>query len=970
MKELVGDSGLEAPGDESGPSDLGAAARDLELIADVAGALLEAVAEDEICRLVGTGLQRIIGDDALISVRTHEPASGKPRPPFLLGLGASARNVIALIGGEPVDVDLEFPPAIKASMRLGRLVRVDGGVVELAGHILPPETCEKLVDLLGLGDVHVIGFVKNEQVLGGATIITRRSGRALRQAAIEALVRVAAVAVERRRAVAALSESEARYQRLFECSPTINTLFDAECRIVVQNSRSVEVLGWPRGEAIGKSALEVFGPEGPLVYERMQRVIAQRQPEQFVTEYTRPTGNRWLRSWYQPMIDAAGTCTGVQVISQEITDIMQAQHALRASEASLVRILESSSDAIGVSKAGIHAFVNPAYVAMFGYDSPKDLLGRPILELIAPESRAVVQDYIAKRAAGLPAPESYEVHAMRRDGTTFVMDCRVVTYQFAGELHTLVTLRDVTDTRRAQKVLLESERLNRMIAELASDYFFHLAVSPAGEVVMDYASKGFSEITGRSIGQVSSVKDWASFIHPDDYPRLLAELRRAVVDQQPVETEGRSYVRGGTLRWILIYARPELDEQGRTVGILGAVKDTTERKRMEEERVKLQEQLQQAMKMEAIGRLAGGLAHDFNNLLTGILGNVDLALLDLEASDPLAVTLREVNKSALSAATLTHQLLAFSRKQLIEPKVLNLNDLIGNLQKMLPRLIGEDVSLRFVPSQDLESVRLDPGQFEQVIVNLAVNARDAMPDGGALLIETANVDLDEPYCASHPGVAPGKYAMLSVRDNGCGMTKEVRDRLFEPFFTTKPKGKGTGLGLATIYGAVKQAEGFIEVDSEVGKGTTFRIYLPRLTEKAEKWSREGAYEGLPSGTETILLVEDESIVRDLAQRVLSRLGYTVLPAQNGGEAFMLAERRKDRIDLLLTDVVMPGMNGRELADRLSLLHPEMKILYTSGYTEDVIVHHGVIDQGLRFIGKPYTPRSLAQKLRKVLDDED
>ncbi len=328
-----------------------------------------------------------------------------------------------------------------------------------------------------------------------------------------------------------------------------------------------------------------------------------------------------------------------------------------------------------------------------------------------------------------------------------------------------------------------------------------------------------------------------------------------------------------------------------------------------------------------------------------------------------------MNNAAASAASLTRQLLAFSRKQIIEPKVLRLNDLIENLYKMLVRIVGEDIELLTSLGKEPGSVKVDPGQFEQVLVNLVVNARDAMPDGGKLMIETANVDLDESYCTYHPQARPGKFVLLAVSDTGSGMSDEVKEHIFEPFFTTKDQGRGTGLGLAMIFGLVQQAEGSIEVYSEVGHGTTFKIYLPRFAEQAEKLTRDEPALTLPAGNETVLLVEDEASVRQVALMILKELGYKVLSAPNGGEAFMLAEKHAGRIDLLMTDVVMPGMNGRDLAERLLGLHPEMKVLFTSGYTADVVVHHGVLEKNLNFIGKPYTPQSLARKMREVLDTE-
>jgi CheY-like chemotaxis protein len=361
------------------------------------------------------------------------------------------------------------------------------------------------------------------------------------------------------------------------------------------------------------------------------------------------------------------------------------------------------------------------------------------------------------------------------------------------------------------------------------------------------------------------------------------------------------------------------------------------------------------------------VAHDFNNLLTGIAGNVALALMDLKPDDPLVATLSDVTRATDSAADLVRHLLAFARKQLIEPRVLNLNDIIGSLHRMLSRLLGASIEFTTNLATPLGSVLVDPGQFEQILVNLAVNARDAMMGGGRLTMTTANVDLDESFAAGQPGAKAGRYVLLAVADTGHGMTEDVKRHLFEPFFTTKPKGRGTGLGLAIIYGAVKQAEGFLEVQSEPGQGSTFRIYLPRVEADSQRVESDQRAPDMPGGTETVLLVEDEQIVRDLAARILKRLGYKVLQAPEGSRAILLAEEYKDRIDLLMTDVVMPGMNGRQLATRLLGLHPEMKVLYSSGYSEDALGGQGIVEEGLHFLGKPYHPQALAKKLREILD---
>jgi two-component system cell cycle sensor histidine kinase/response regulator CckA len=380
----------------------------------------------------------------------------------------------------------------------------------------------------------------------------------------------------------------------------------------------------------------------------------------------------------------------------------------------------------------------------------------------------------------------------------------------------------------------------------------------------------------------------------------------------------------------------------------------------------LEQQFRQAQKMEAVGRLAGGVAHDFNNLLTVITSYGELLFEDLPEGDPRRDDLEQIRKAALDATGLTRQLLAFSRQQVLEPQVLDLNAVVGGAQKMLRRLIGEDVDLAVVPAPGLGAVKADPGQIEQVIMNLSVNARDAMPDGGKLTISLSNVELDATYTQGHSVVAPGAYVLLSVSDTGTGMDDHIKAHVFEPFFTTKERGKGTGLGLATVYGIVKQSGGFIWVYSELGRGTTFKIYFPRVDEVAPSVAMSAAPQSL-RGTETVLVAEDAGPVRAVTLQVLRRLGYTVLEAPDGQSALEIAAKHQGPLPLLITDVVMPEMSGRQLADRLKDQRPELKVLFVSGYTDDAITRHGILEPGIAFLQKPFTPESLARKVRDVLD---
>ena len=378
-------------------------------------------------------------------------------------------------------------------------------------------------------------------------------------------------------------------------------------------------------------------------------------------------------------------------------------------------------------------------------------------------------------------------------------------------------------------------------------------------------------------------------------------------------------------------------------------------------------QLVQSQKLEAVGRLAGGISHDFNNLLTVILGYTDISKRTLKEGDPLLRNLEEIGKASERAASLTRQLLAFSRKQVMQPKVFDLNTVVSDLKKMLRRMIGEDIELRVISEADLGNIKADPVQLEQVIMNLVVNARDAMPRGGKLSIETSNVYLDESYAREHVSVDPGEYVMLAISDTGCGMNEETRQRIFEPFFTTKESGKGTGLGLSMVYGIVKQSGGNIWVYSEEGRGTTFKIYFPRVTAEAEEYRRVGDTFEMPKGTETILLVEDAALVRTLARQVLETAGYKVLEAASAEAALTICEPNGTRIDLLLTDVVMPGMSGNDMSKILLARQPDMPVLYMSGYTDEAIVQHGVLEAGINFLQKPFSPGALALKVREVLD---
>ncbi|HEY5282916.1 MAG TPA: ATP-binding protein, partial [Polyangia bacterium] len=523
-----------------------------------------------------------------------------------------------------------------------------------------------------------------------------------------------------------------------------------------------------------------------------------------------------------------------------------------------------------------------------------------------------------------------------------------------GEEVMLSLLYDITERLCAEVSLRASEERLRRLLQNSNDI-----VSLLDERGIRTFTAGPSErILGYETHELSGVSAF-DHVHPDDRAQAEAIFRGGL--NHPGEVRRFEYrFRHKNGNWIAMETiGVNLLHDPVVRGIVLNSRDVTERNRM-------QDQLQQAMKMEAIGRLAGGVAHDFNNLLTAIGGNIELARMELVNPESIDGYLTEAQRVVRSAVSLTRQLLSFSRSQVIEGKVINLCDLIGETKNMLDRLLGEDIALHVVLADGLGLVRIDPGQLEQVLVNLAINARDAMPNGGRLSIECSNVELDEEYAATHPQAAAGKYVRLSVSDTGQGMSLEVKGKIFEPFFTTKPKGRGTGLGLATTFGIVKQASGSIEVYSELGMGTTFRIYLPRVDDGIEVRVDTRDSHAL-RGMETVLLVEDDASVRGMTSNMLRHMGYEVLQARSGQEALSIMADYHGTIDLLLTDIVMPGMNGRELAEQLLKTWPRTNVLFTSGYAEDIIVHHGIVDKNLNFIPKPFTMQLLGIKLREILD---
>jgi PAS domain S-box-containing protein len=762
---------------------------------------------------------------------------------------------------------------------------------------------------------------------------------------------------ERKRMEEALRESEERLKLTLEAAQIV--AWEVHADGSHREAGPVHVL---LGRHIGTSLptlsdlIEAVHPEDR---ERIRSMLASamRGESGYEVQFRIPQEDgtvRWIEANGALQRDARGNPVRILGMSRNITPRKAAEEALRKSE-------ERIRSIVAALPLGMHIYrleddgrlvlsgANPAADRILGIDHGK-LIGRTMEEAFP--GLAGTEAPARYRRAAL-CGETWTTEHIEYDEGEIRGVFEIVAFQTSpGNM--AVLFEDITERRRMHEALRSSEERFRQLVRNSNDIIALVdekgrltSVSGPLEKVLGY---GPEELLGATL---------LSFVHPgdlEDVSKVLPEIIRKPGTSSVVEFR----VRHKNGKWISVeVVGSNMLHDPAVKAVVSNLRDITERNR-------LREQLQQAMKMEAVGRLAGGVAHDFNNILTVISGNVELARMGLSPSDPLNRCLDQVAKASDSAASLTRQLLAFSRKQIIEPRVLNLNDLVRNVQQMLARLIGENVELRTNLRDDLKAVKVDPGQFEQVLVNLAVNARDAMPEGGRLSIETANVTLDERYCETHSQAQPVGYVLLAVSDTGHGMSPEVKEHLFEPFFTTKGKGRGTGLGLATIFGAVRQAGGFIEVYSEEGRGTTFKIYVPAVEEQAGKLVKAARPIDTMKGDETILLVEDEESVRKMALGILKNLGYRVFEARDGEEALMIAEKYGGRIELLMTDIVMPGINGRELSELLTGLYPSMKTLFTSGYTEDVIVHHGVIDSQINFIGKPYSLQGLAGKIREVL----
>jgi PAS domain S-box-containing protein len=736
---------------------------------------------------------------------------------------------------------------------------------------------------------------------------------------------------------------------------------DLEGRITYWNRCAEKMYGWLAAEALGRNVLEVTPAEGSRV--RAEEVMATlRRGEAWSGEFLvrRRDGTSFsVRVTDTPVFDDNGALRGVVGVSVDLTEQMRAEaelvrreHALQENE----RLLALTQHIACVGTWAWDVVTNTVtwsdeLFRQYGLEPQSSgMTYERFLELLHPDDRAMA-DGLVRDAFRTRQPFAFDHRIAAPDGGDRWFHARGdVVVDDAGRVVRMVgSSQDITERKRTEAELRQQAHIFETISDAVIVMDVEMRVTdwnPAAARIFGYTK---AEMLGQPLRLLNA---------PEGGAEIDRQVREAFERDGPWVGE-IPFVRKDGKRGVAdVIVAMQYDAQDRPGSIISVSRDVTDRRRLEA-------QLQQAQKMEAVGRLAGGIAHDFNNMLTAVKAYTEFLLEDLDATDPRRTDVQEIAKSADRAASLTRQLLAFSRKQVLQPRPLDLNEVVEGMGKMLRRLIGDDVQVVTRLDPHLRLVEADPSQLEQVIMNLAVNARDAMPDGGTMTIETQNVALDTVDAAW--GIQPGSYAQLAITDTGIGMDAEVRAQIFEPFFTTKPVGQGTGLGLSTVYGIVKQSGGHVSVYSEPGVGSTFKVYLPHVAWSASEPTLGPARARFPGGSETIVLVDDDEGARAVSRRILQRAGYTVLSAPDGAEAARLVEESGGRIDLLVTDVVMPGLGGRDLVAQVRETLPGLRVLFVSGYTEEGVRKHGVLDADSAFLEKPFTAERLAQTVRELLD---
>jgi len=738
--------------------------------------------------------------------------------------------------------------------------------------------------------------------------------------------------------------------------------------LVYLNPFTSKLIGYPPDKLMARPFLAFIHPDDQamIIDRHMRRLKGEDLPQGYPFRIIHRNGGILWVELNATLTEWKGRPATLNFL-RDISEQKETEEALRGSREELRMTLDATTDGIWQwkFKANEMSF-SSRYYTMLGYEPGAFPASFRVWQAMVHPDDLPDALFFAKAYRGTQ-PDDYEnIYRIRTASGEYRWvhsRARVVERDPEGNAVRMIgRIEDITNLKEAEAELHEREERYKALFDSIRD---PILVADQERNILD-CNPAFAQLFGYALNEIKGRKTSVVYDKEEQYEEMGRALRESLGSKEIVSTLDFKKKSGDIFpaEVKLSYLK---DSAGKITGVIGQIRDLSERLKTEAERAELEAQFRQAQKLEAVGRLTGGVAHDFNNLLTVIIGYNDLMLMDLEDGHPLRKHALQLRNAVRKATALIRQLMAFSRKQVLQPEILNLNDILYNLKKMLPRIIGEDIGLAFTLENELGEVKADPGQIEQVIMNLVVNARDAMPQGGKLTLETQNVDLDEAYARRHAGVVPGACVMLSVSDSGVGIAKEHLDKIFDPFFTTKEMEKGTGLGLSTVYGIVQQHGGHIRVYSESGQGTCFKIYLPRA--KGDVQERKTAQEkALPGGSEAILLVEDDKDVLELIEAMLQSLGYSVMTAATGEEALTLCEREAGPLHLLMTDLVMPGMNGRELADRVAGIRPGLKVLFMSGYTDDAIVRQGVLNRSANFIQKPFSLPALAEKVRRALDD--
>ena len=781
-----------------------------------------------------------------------------------------------------------------------------------------------------------------------------------------------------------LIKSEAKYRNILENMEEYYLETDLQGNFIFFNDSLCRMLGYAREELQNINYRKIIPPEQhQYIFELSNEVYRTGETKKIIhhTVLTKDGSIRHIERSIVLMRSATGGPIGFSGIGRDVTQRLEAEWIIQKNERHLRLITDNIRDIIWTMDFDLQfTYLSPSVLHITGF-TPEQVMKVSLKSLLPPEPDMMLEQMLAKElnqelareASGEPIDKnktvSFELQILRKTGEYFWAENRIsFNRDENGKPFEIVGVtRDISERKKAEEALRESEKRYRMIVENMSDAIATLDLN----LQYTYQSPSIERITGYSLEELKNLSAKERLT-----PESAAIAEKMLLEALNHESQKRSrrfrtqtleveaYHKNGGTVWLEITANFTRNENGEVTGILITSKDISERRKTAQEKEKLEKRLLQAQKMETIGRLAGGIAHDFNNMLSVILGYADLAKLHLPGNHPVLDDIAEIKKAAIRSRDITTQLLAFSRKQIISPKVIDLNEMITHTNKALVSLIGEDIHLTCHLEDHLQLVRIDPTQIEQILMNLAVNARDAMPGGGMLTVATKNILADDYYCERYEGLTPGHYACLSVSDNGIGMDQEILQNIFEPFFTNKETGKGTGLGLATVYGIVKQNNGVINVYSEPGYGTTFNIYLPATT--MEKNVQEAPEKELAlTGKGNILLVEDDPMVLKITEGMLECLGYDVIVAENPMDSIAICENPGINIDLVITDVVMPVMSGKELRNRLVEIRPDIKVLFMSGYPANIIAHHGVLEDGVQFIEKPFTLELLAAKVSEV-----